>query len=134
MTSSSSKSLRTPIGRARGLGASHYGTEHWWHQCLSSLAIIALAVLFLPGFLTHVVYGDYHQAVAWLHNSPIAAGILVLLLIAGCHHAAAGLQIILEDYVHIEPVMLTAVVFVKFMMFALAVVGTLAVVRVYLGM
>ncbi|MER2520827.1 MAG: succinate dehydrogenase, hydrophobic membrane anchor protein [Bdellovibrionales bacterium] len=134
MTTSPTKSLRAPIGRARGLGSSHYGTEHWWHQCLSSVAIIVLAVLFIPGFLTHVIYGDYHTAVAWLHNAPIASGILVLLLIAGCHHAAAGLQIILEDYVGIEPVMLTAVVFVKFLMFALAVVGTLSVVRVYLGM
>ena len=37
-----STSIRTPLAGARGLGAAKSGTEHWWEQRLTSIALVPL--------------------------------------------------------------------------------------------
>ena len=34
--------LQSGLGRARGLGASHHGVGHWWHQRITAIANIPL--------------------------------------------------------------------------------------------
>ena len=38
------KSMRTPLGRVRGLGASHSGTSDFWRQRLTAVAMTLLIV------------------------------------------------------------------------------------------
>ena len=35
-------SMRTPLGRVRGLGAAKSGLSHWWHQRLTAIAMVPL--------------------------------------------------------------------------------------------
>ena len=45
-------SLRTPLGRARGLGTAKDGAQHWWHQRLTALALLPLAIWFVVSLIT----------------------------------------------------------------------------------
>ena len=38
-------SMRTPLGKVRGLGSAKEGTEHFWRQRLTAVANIPLVIL-----------------------------------------------------------------------------------------
>ena len=40
-------SLRTPLGRARGLGSAKEGVSHWWAQRVTAVALVPLTFLFV---------------------------------------------------------------------------------------
>ena len=124
-------SMETPLGRVRGLGSAKSGTEHWWHQRRTALALIPLTGWFAVSLIV-IASGDYHQAVDWIGN-PIVAGLLVLMLAAGYYHLKLGMQVIIEDYVHAEWLKLTALIVVTFWCIALALASIMAVVWIWLG-
>ena len=91
-------SLRTPLGQARGLGTAKDGVTHWWAQRLTSLALIPLVLWFV--FSVALMTGaDHAQFIEWV-QSPIVAGLLILLISVGLLHSQQGLQVVIEDYVH----------------------------------
>ena len=124
-------SMETPLGRVRGLGSAKSGTEHWWHQRLTALALIPLTGWFAVSLIV-LASGDYHQAVDWIRD-PIVAGLLVLMLAAGYYHLKLGMQVIIEDYVHVEWLKLAALIVVTFWCIALALASIMAVVWIWLG-
>ncbi len=124
--------LRSPIGRVRGLGSAKHGTAHWWAMRLTSLALIVLCGWFVVKLLICLNSSDYAATVAWLHQ-PLPAALMVLFLITGFHHAAHGLQVVIEDYVHCECVKITTLIAVKFLSAALAVTGIIAVGKIAFG-
>jgi succinate dehydrogenase / fumarate reductase membrane anchor subunit len=126
------KSFRSALGRVRGLGAAKGGTHHWWLQRVTALALIPLMFYLLNRFFTLVVPDGYDGAVKFLH-SPIAATAMVLFLAAGFHHAASGLQVVIEDYVHCEVAKTLSILTVKFIAAACAILGILATGKVFFG-
>ena len=40
-------SMRTPLSRVRYLGSAHSGTEHFWKQRVSSVALVFLTIAFI---------------------------------------------------------------------------------------
>ena len=94
-------SLRSNTKRARGLGASHHGTGHWWLQRLSAVGIVPLSIWFMVVLVNHLVGADAATIATWL-KSPFSAIGLLLLVIALFTHARLGVQVIIEDYVHSE--------------------------------
>ncbi|MBP2313391.1 succinate dehydrogenase, hydrophobic membrane anchor protein [Azospirillum soli] len=127
----SNKSLRTPLAEVRGLGSAKYGTEHWWHQRLSAIALIPLTVWFVFGVIRHLG-ADHAAFTAWL-QSPFSALMMVLTIGVTFHHAVGGLQVVIEDYVHNEWAKLAAIIAVKFLGFALAAAGIIAVLKISFG-
>lgn len=125
-------SLRSPLGRVRALGSAGHGTEHWWMLRLTSLALVPLSVYFIATFFMFAIDGGYDGAVHWL-RSPFAATLMILFLAAGFHHAANGLQVVIEDYVHNECAKMAVIIAVKFIAVAFAVLGILATVKVLFG-
>jgi succinate dehydrogenase / fumarate reductase membrane anchor subunit len=130
--SEKNKSLRSDLGRARGLGAAKSGVHHWAAERLSALILIPVSVYFLLGFIHNVVDGGYSGAVYWL-QSVFAAAFTLLFLLVGLKHLAGGLQVVIDDYVHAEGSKLTLVFIVKLACALMAVIGSLALARVYLG-
>lgn len=126
------ESLRDPLSNVRGLGSAHHGTEHWWLQRLTSIALIPLSIYVIAGFFAAVVYGNYESANGWLHSAFSATGV-ILFLAVGFHHAAAGMQVVIEDYMHCEGAKLAAIIFTKFMCFTFAVMGILATLKIVFG-
>lgn len=91
-------SIRSPLNRARGAGSARSGTHHWWLQRLTSVALIPL-VLWLLSCIDCLVNPGYQQTVMWLNN-PFVAIVMLLFIVFGFYHAALGLQVVIEDYVH----------------------------------
>ena len=124
-------SLRSPLGQARGLGSAKDGVGHWWVQRLTALALIPLSLWFVY-CLAVFPLGDYATMKSWMHN-PYAAVSLVLFFAAMFHHAALGVQVIVEDYVGHEGVKLVAIIGAKFALYALGAASIFAVLKLAFG-
>lgn len=126
-----SRSLRSPLGRARGLGSAKDGLHHWWIQRLTSIALVPLSVWFVASVIA-LRQADWETYTLWI-SSPINAAVMVLFLGVGFHHAQAGMQVVLEDYVSSHGARIFAVIAVKFACYALAALSIVSVILVALG-
>ena len=120
--------LRTPLSRAKGLGSAKEGISHWWMQRVTSLFLIPLVVWGAWMMASLGAYDHWHFT-AWLAE-PLNAILTMTLLIVVCYHAALGLQVIIEDYVHRVAMKITSIVAVYLLSFVLALVGVLAVIKI----
>ncbi|MEW5703881.1 MAG: succinate dehydrogenase, hydrophobic membrane anchor protein [Pseudomonadota bacterium] len=123
-------SLRSPLGLARGLGSAKEGTAHWWAQRVTAIALVPLGLWFAASLLS-LIGAEHATVVAWI-GAPAPAVLLVLLLSAVFHHAALGLQVVIEDYVHHEGGKLAAILFVKFACLGLWLVAVFGVLKIAL--
>jgi succinate dehydrogenase / fumarate reductase membrane anchor subunit len=124
-------SYRTPIGRARGLGSAKEGVAHWWAQRLTALALVPLVLWFVISVIGLVGAGRA-AVVDWL-ESPLSAGLMILLIVATFHHAQLGVQVVIEDYVHNEAAKLAFIILVKFAALILGLAAILAVLSIVFG-
>jgi succinate dehydrogenase / fumarate reductase membrane anchor subunit len=123
-------SMQTPLAKAMGLGSAKSGVAHWRAQRVSAIALVPLTLWFAASIIAHSG-SDYAAFIAWL-RSPLTAGLMILLLIALFQHAALGLQVVIEDYVH-SGGKFAAVVAVRLGCFALATAGIVATLSVAFG-
>ena len=126
-----SRSLRTPLKRAMGLGSAKDGTGHFMVQRITAIALV-LAGAWLIGLLLSLNSTDYVFVRATVRD-PLNATVLVAFLIAACGHAKLGLQVVIEDYVHAPLLAGIAHLANIFACALLAVAGVLAVLRIALG-
>ena len=124
------KSMSTPLARARGLGSAKSGLHHWWHQRVSAVAMVGL-VSWMVVLLFSLVEADYQTALNMLAH-PVNATVVVLFIAVGLWHASLGLQVVLEDYVANEGVRLIAILAVKMTASVIAVLSILSVLKVAL--
>ena len=117
--------MRSPLGRAIGLGSAKEGVEHWWLQRITAVALVPLSLWFVIAII-RLVGADVDRVRDWVGN-PLPATMLVLLLIATFYHASLGLQVVIEDYIHAELTKLGLVIIVRLGCVALAVAGMFAV-------
>jgi succinate dehydrogenase / fumarate reductase membrane anchor subunit len=90
--------FRTPLSRARGLGASRHGVSHFITERVSGLALAPLSVWGVFAALK-LVGADQHTAAAWV-GQPVNAVLLSLLLISALIHLSNTIQVVIEDYIH----------------------------------
>jgi len=121
-------SLRSELGRVRGLGSAKEGVHHWWAQRVSAIALIPLSLWFVASivFLTDV---DRATAIQWL-GSPVTLGLMSLFLIALIYHAVLGLQVVIEDYIHGKATKLILLLLIQFAGFGLAAAGIVAMLLI----
>jgi len=124
-------SLRSPLGRVRGLGSAKSGTEHFWAQRVTAVALIPLSLWFVYSILA-LGNGDHAAASAWM-QSPLNAILLLLLVVATFHHMQLGLQVVIEDYIHVEYIKIVMLVIVKGASLLLGVAAAFAVLKVSFG-
>ena len=121
----------TPLARARGLGAARGGLGHWKAQRLTAISNAVLMLWFVFSAMALAGAG-YDEIRAWL-ASPVAATLMILLIVSVFYHAPLGLQVIIEDYVHHPGIRIAAVILVRLVVAALAVACIVAILRVALG-
>jgi succinate dehydrogenase / fumarate reductase membrane anchor subunit len=119
--------MRSPLGRALGLGSAKAGVKQWWVERVTAIALVPLTVWFAASIVVHM-NSDYVGTIAWL-QSPFTTTLMVLLLTALFCHTALGLQVVIEDYVH-SGLRFPLLIAVRFGCFSLAVAGVLAVLNI----
>jgi succinate dehydrogenase / fumarate reductase membrane anchor subunit len=118
---------RSDLARARGLGSAKEGVQHWWLQRLTALALVPLSLWFVASVVC-MAGATRAELIGWL-SSPFSAGLLLLCLLATFWHAILGLQVVVEDYVHSEGAKLVWLLAIKALLWFLAVVSLLSVVK-----
>jgi succinate dehydrogenase / fumarate reductase membrane anchor subunit len=125
-------SFRSPLNRVRGYGSAKAGTHHWYMQRVTAVGLVLLALYPIIGFFIYAVYGGRAGALEWL-QSPFAAAGVILFLIAGFYHAALGMQVVIEDYIHGHIAKTVSIYTVKFGAAAFAILGIIATLKITLG-
>lgn len=122
-------SLRTPLGKAIGLGSAQSGAHHWWMQRVTAVALIPLALWFVWALMS-LLGADQATVQAWI-SQPLNAAMLMALVIAMFYHAQLGLQVVIEDYVHTGWLEISLQILVKFAAIIGALICTFAIVSVF---
>ena len=120
--------LRSPLGRARGLGSARAGSGHWWAQRLTAIALVPLTLWFIFAVI-HLSGASHQTVIDWL-SAPLTLGLMLALIVATFHHLQLGLQIVIEDYVHQEALKTAAVLLAKGLSVMLALVCIVSVMKI----
>ena len=95
--SSNKESIRTPLGKVRGLGSAKHGAGHFIAQRVSAVGLVFLVPWFLIS-LIGAVRGGYDHALGWVAD-PINAVLVLLAVGASLYHMRLGMQVVVEDYI-----------------------------------
>lgn len=117
--------MQSPVGRVLGLGSAKEGVEHWWRQRTTALALVPLTIWFVIWVIA-MAGADRAAMVAWMHH-PLSAVLMIVLIVATFYHAALGLQVVIEDYVHGEGLRLATLIVMRALCVLFVVRGVLAV-------
>jgi succinate dehydrogenase / fumarate reductase membrane anchor subunit len=123
-------SLRHPLAKVKGVGASGDGSHHWWLQRLSALALVPLSLWFLFAIVGHID-DDYQSIVNWI-SLPYVSVLLILYLGFMLFHGQLGIQVVLEDYVHTESVKFCLLMISKAVFLFAGVASIFAILKVSL--
>ena len=125
--STSSPSLKT----ARGLGSAKEGTDHWWMQRLSAIAMMILAPLMI--LLVMTLIGEDYATAATKIGSPFWGGVAILFVCASFYHAHLGLQVVIEDYIGNHAARLATLLVLRGVLIVLGLIAALSVLRLMLA-
>jgi len=126
----SDKSMRTDLARVRGLGSAKDGVHHWWMQRLTAIALVPLLLWFVAA-LAGLAGAGHTVTAEWL-SSPLVAITMILMVIATYYHAALGVQVVIEDYIHHEGWKFFWLITVKFALFVLGVAAVFSILKLAL--
>ena len=124
-------SLRHPLARVKGLGASGEGSHHWWLQRVSALALIPLTLWFVFSIIGHLGDG-YADIVAWVAHPPIAV-LLILYIGFMLFHGQLGMQVVFEDYVHNKSTKSVCILLTKAVFLLAGVASIFAIIKIALS-
>ena len=130
MTDRDKPSMRSPLGRAKGLGSSRSGVSHWWMQRLTAMGMVPLVLYCLISFLC-LADASETAARSWIAH-PFNSVMLILLLGTGFYHASLGLQVVIEDYISRESRKILMLAMMKMMMTAFAAFSIFSVLLITL--
>ena len=124
-------SMRTPLSRVRGLGSARQGTEHFWQNTVTSVALIPLTVVFVGIVIAAV--GRSHADAVRLLGSPLVAIALLALILAGVRHMQLGMQVIIEDYVNQPLLRVLALMANSFFSALVGIASAIALIKITFG-
>ena len=124
-------SLRSPLGRVLGLGSAKDGTEHWWGQRVTAVALLLLGLWFVVSLigLESFTYLDVIRFV----GQPLNGILLALFCITVTYHSYLGVRVVIEDYVHTHGLKLVALIASKFGHVFIGVATLYAILSIGLG-
>ena len=92
------RSLQTPLHRVKSLGASHSGTGHFWRERITAAALVPLSLWF--AYVAIGLSGTSTSAPLQFFAHPVNAILRAAFVIISLYHAALGVQVVIDDYVH----------------------------------
>ncbi len=108
----------------------NHGLAHWKLQRISAIAMVPLVIWFTSSLMLVLING-YEQSIEWLQNPFNATGLILLFGIL-YFHAASGLQVVIEDYVHHEGLKIVSLILIKLVAFVLGILSILCVLKIFL--
>jgi succinate dehydrogenase / fumarate reductase membrane anchor subunit len=125
--SGSIKVMRSPLALARGLGAAKSGVEQWWLERVTSVALVPLTLWFVYAVLH--LSGRSRADVAHFVGHPFNAALLLALVLITFRHMQMGLQVVIEDYVHVAAARLVGLLAVKGLALVIGLASAIAVLK-----
>ncbi|MBI3701503.1 MAG: succinate dehydrogenase, hydrophobic membrane anchor protein [Afipia sp.] len=123
--------MRTPLGRVRNLGSARSGTQDFFRQRITAIAMILLIV---PAIVIIMkIIGQNQATSSQILGNPAVAIIMVLFIIASCWHMKIGMQVVLEDYIHDEKLKLALIVGNHFFCWTVGLASIYAIVKLSSG-
>ena len=119
--------MRTPLGKVRGLGSAKSGAEHWLLERVVALANLPLNLFLVTFVLMHL--GAARADIIASVRNPIVAGLLAMSMIAILWHMKLGMRTIIEDYVHGEAAKLTLLILNSAYTVILAIAAIFAILK-----
>jgi succinate dehydrogenase / fumarate reductase membrane anchor subunit len=126
-----SRSMRTPLARAKGLGAAGHGAEQWWLHRMTAVSNVPLIVAFVL-IVASLSGASYEQAIG-IVSHPLVALLLILAVISVTNHMRLGMQLPIEDYVHDKGWKLAALIANNFYAVLIAVACLWAILKIGFG-
>lgn len=121
-------SLQHPLARARGLGSAKGGTDHWWLQRLTAVALALLTPWFV--WTAFVIAGAEPGAARETLAQPLNAALMLAFVFSLFWHARLGLQVVIEDYVHAHWLAVTLQIVVLFACVLAMLASAIAIGRI----
>ena len=122
---------QTPLHKIQGMGSSHSGTGHFWHQRITSVAGIPLSIALVV--IVVALLGRSHAAVVQILGSPLIAIVMLLFIINSAYHMWIGMQEIILDYVHDEKWKLMSLMANTFFVVVVAFASCYAILKLSFG-
>ena len=124
-------SMQNPLAHVRGKGSSGGGAHHWRSQRYSAL-ILLLSTAWVLWMGVSLAGADYLTASAAM-SSPVNAGMAILMAGAVFYHTQLGLQVVIEDYVHIAALEFLLLIIVRFSCLVAFLISAIAALKLVLG-
>jgi len=122
------KSAQTPLHRVQGMGAAHTGTGHFWRERITALALAPLSLWFLWAMLGMV--GASVVTPAQFFQHPWNGALMAAFISFSLYHAALGLQVVIEDYVHTAGTKIFSLLAIRGALLACWIVSMFAILRI----
>ena len=123
--------MQNPLARVRGQGSSGGGSHHWRSQRYSAL-ILLLSTAWVLWMGVSLAGADFATASTAM-SSPVNAGMVILMAGAVFYHTQLGLQVVIEDYVHIAALEFFLLLFVRFACLVAFLISAIAALKLVLG-
>lgn len=123
--------MRSALGQVRGLGSAKTGTETWYIERLTSLALVPLS-LWLVASLIFGIGSDYATLKAWM-EVPGHMATIALAIVVAYWHGALALSVVVEDYIHNKTAEICCLIAIRFGAAVFAVVAIVSILKLGLG-
>ena len=120
--------FRSDLSIAKNLGSAASGSKHWWNQRFSSLMLV-LVTVWLVTFSWDLGRAET-SAIVEILKRPYNIIMLSIFVMSGLYHAALGMQVVIEDYVHCRVVRLVMLLLVQIFSIVTAISFLIAVLHV----
>ena len=124
----SKESIRTPLGKVRGLGSAKHGAGHFIKQRVSAIGLLFLVPWFLIS-LIGAVRGGYDGALAFIAD-PVNAVLILLAVGAALYHMRLGMPVVVEDYIGRKSTKAVLLILNTFICVALFAIAAYAVLKI----
>ena len=123
--------MQEPLARVRGMGSSGDGSHHWRSQRYSALLLLLLSTWIL--WLGVSLSGADYETARTTMSMPFNAGMAILLAGSMFFHAQLGLQVVIEDYVHIASLEFVLLLLVRLACLVAFLISALTALKLVLG-
>ena len=124
-------SMRTPLARAKGLGAAGHGVEHWWIHRVTAVSNVPLIISFVAIVAT-LAGRPYADAIRVISH-PLVAILLALCVLSVTNHMRLVMTLPIEDYVHQKGAKLALIIANNFFAAVIAVICLYSILKISFG-